>query len=80
MAELRYNPITKDWVMVASHRQARPQMPKDWCPFCPGSGKVPDEGFDATPMISLPCARIPRNRTMWPAASLRPVPLTANAK
>ena len=46
MAELRYNPITKDWVMVASHRQARPQMPKDWCPFCPGSGKVPDEGFD----------------------------------
>lgn len=46
MAELRYNPITKDWVMVASHRQARPQMPKDWCPFCPGSGNVPDEGFD----------------------------------
>lgn len=23
-------------------RQDRPQMPKDWCPFCPGSGKVPD--------------------------------------
>lgn len=45
MAELRYNPISKDWVMVASHRQSRPQMPKDWCPFCPGSGKVPDKGF-----------------------------------
>jgi UDPglucose--hexose-1-phosphate uridylyltransferase len=45
MAELRYNPISKDWVMVASHRQARPQMPKGWCPFCPGSGRVPDEGF-----------------------------------
>lgn len=29
--------------MIASHRQNRPQMPKDWCPFCPGSGKVPDE-------------------------------------
>ena len=43
MAELRYNPLTKDWVMVASHRQNRPQMPKDWCPFCPGSGKVPDD-------------------------------------
>lgn len=43
MAELRYNPMTKDWVMIASHRQNRPQMPKDWCPFCPGSGKVPDE-------------------------------------
>jgi len=43
MAELRWHPLTKDWVMIASHRQARPQMPKDWCPFCPGSGKVPDE-------------------------------------
>ena len=46
MAELRYNPVLRDWLMVASHRQARPQMPKDWCPFCIGSGKVPDEGFD----------------------------------
>jgi UDPglucose--hexose-1-phosphate uridylyltransferase len=43
MAELRFNPMTGDWVMIASHRQNRPQMPKDWCPFCPGSGKVPDE-------------------------------------
>ena len=42
MAELRYNPLTKDWVMIASHRQNRPQMPQGWCPFCPGSGKVPD--------------------------------------
>jgi UDPglucose--hexose-1-phosphate uridylyltransferase len=46
MAELRYNPITRDWLMVASSRQGRPQMPADWCPFCPGSGKVPDKGFD----------------------------------
>ena len=46
MAELRYNPISMEWVMVASHRQARPQMPKDWCPFCPSGGKVPEAGFD----------------------------------
>lgn len=45
MAELRYHPLIKDWVIIASHRQERPQMPKDWCPFCPGSGKVPDEGY-----------------------------------
>ncbi|NLB82357.1 MAG: galactose-1-phosphate uridylyltransferase [Clostridiaceae bacterium] len=45
MAELRWNPLINDWVMIASHRQSRPQMPKDWCPFCPGSGKVPDK-FD----------------------------------
>lgn len=42
MAELRWHPLTKDWIMIASNRQDRPQMPKDWCPFCPGSGKVPD--------------------------------------
>lgn len=42
MAELRWNPLIKDWVIIASHRQNRPQMPKDWCPFCPGSGRVPD--------------------------------------
>lgn len=42
MSELRWNPILKDWVMVASNRQNRPQMPKDWCPFCPGSARVPD--------------------------------------
>jgi UDPglucose--hexose-1-phosphate uridylyltransferase len=27
---------------VAAARQDRPQMPKDWCPFDPGSGRVPD--------------------------------------
>lgn len=43
MAELRYNPLLKDWVMIASHRQNRPQMPENWCPFCPGSGKVPEK-------------------------------------
>ena len=32
MAELRYNPLLGDYVMIASHRQARPQMPKDYCP------------------------------------------------
>lgn len=43
MAEIRWHPLIKDWVMIASHRQNRPQMPKDWCPFCPGSGRVPDD-------------------------------------
>ncbi len=59
MAELRWNPIAKDWIMVAGHRQARPTMPKDWCPFCPGSGKVPEK-FDVLryqndfPALSVP--------------------------
>ncbi|MBX9851090.1 MAG: galactose-1-phosphate uridylyltransferase [Cytophagaceae bacterium] len=42
MSELRWNPLLRTYTMVASNRQERPTMPKDWCPFCPGSGKVPD--------------------------------------
>lgn len=43
MAELRWNPLLQTWTMVASNRQARPHLPKNWCPFCPGSGKVPEQ-------------------------------------
>ena len=45
MSELRWHPILSEWVAVAANRQDRPQMPKDYCPFDPGSGKVPDH-FD----------------------------------
>jgi UDPglucose--hexose-1-phosphate uridylyltransferase len=38
---LRFNPFLNDWVMIEANRQQRPNMPADWCPFCPGSGKVP---------------------------------------
>ncbi len=43
--EFRWNPVLKWWVMYAASRQQRPLLPKDCCPFCPGSGKVPDK-FD----------------------------------
>ena len=43
MSELRWNPVLREWVATATHRMDRPQMPKDWCPFCPGSGRVPDQ-------------------------------------
>ena len=42
MSELRWHPLLREWVAVAVARQDRPQMPKDWCPFDPGSGRVPD--------------------------------------
>jgi UDPglucose--hexose-1-phosphate uridylyltransferase len=42
MSQLRWHPLLRQWVGVAAARQDRPQMPKDWCPFDPGSGKVPD--------------------------------------
>jgi len=43
MSELRWDPLRGEWVVTATHRMDRPQMPKDWCPFCPGSGQVPDD-------------------------------------
>lgn len=43
MAEFRYNPLIDDYTIVAGNRQSRPDMPKDYCAFCPGSGKVPDD-------------------------------------
>ncbi len=42
MSELRYNPLLNTWVIHAAARQNRPHLPKDFCPFCPGSGLVPD--------------------------------------
>lgn len=59
MTELRWNPTVAEWVSTASHRQNRPQMPTDWCPFDPGSGRVP-ENYDVLiypndfPAFSIP--------------------------
>ena len=43
MSELRWNPVLREWTATATHRMDRPQLPENWCPFCPGSGKVPEE-------------------------------------
>lgn len=43
MPHLRWNPLLRTYTMVAANRQSRPHLPKDYCPFCPGSGKVPDD-------------------------------------
>jgi len=41
-SELRWHPLLRQWVCVAAQRQGRPQLPENWCPFCPGSGRVPE--------------------------------------
>ena len=46
MSELRWNPLLRTWTMVASNRKARPTMPKDWCPFCPGINKKVPADYD----------------------------------
>jgi UDPglucose--hexose-1-phosphate uridylyltransferase len=42
MHQLRWHALLQQWVVVTTGRQNRPQMPADWCPFDPGSGRVPD--------------------------------------
>ncbi len=46
MRELRYNPLTGQWVMVSSVRAQRRWRPTDYCPFCPGSEET-GYGWDA---------------------------------
>src|SRR5882724_419265 len=41
MHVLRWNALLQQWVVFSTDRQNRPQMPADWCPFDPGSGRVP---------------------------------------
>lgn len=70
MAELRWNPLESRYVMVAGHRQNRPQMPQDWCPFCPGSGRVPEKYTvflypNDFPALSVPPA-VPTVETLGP--------------
>lgn len=42
MHQLRWHALLEQWVVVTTDRQNRPQMPANWCPFDPGSGRVPD--------------------------------------
>ena len=43
MHQLRWHALLQQWVVVTTARQDRPQMPANWCPFDPGSGRVPDD-------------------------------------
>ncbi|OHD56796.1 MAG: galactose-1-phosphate uridylyltransferase [Spirochaetes bacterium GWF1_51_8] len=46
MAELRWNPLLGTYTMVAANRQQRPDLPADWCAFCPGPGKKVPSDYD----------------------------------
>jgi UDPglucose--hexose-1-phosphate uridylyltransferase len=41
-AELRFDTLTREWVNVVGHRQARPNLPSDACPFCVGGLEAPE--------------------------------------
>ena len=43
--ELRYDRLTGEWVNIVGHRQSRPNLPTDECPFCVGGLEAP-EAYD----------------------------------
>lgn len=43
MSHLRWDPLLGTYNMIAANRQHRPHLPQGQCPFCPGSGQVPDD-------------------------------------
>lgn len=53
MTERRWNPLLKEWVVTATHRQERTfRPPDDYCPFCPTTEDaefptaIPDAEYD----------------------------------
>ena len=52
MSEMRWNPILKEWLITATHRQDRTfNPPEDYCPLCPTEPggfetEVPREDYD----------------------------------
>ncbi|MCD6488743.1 MAG: galactose-1-phosphate uridylyltransferase [Desulfurococcales archaeon] len=56
--EIRWNPLIRQWIIVAGHRKKRPWRPgerkgeKPFCPFCPGAPETKDLG--AWDVIVLP--------------------------
>ncbi len=40
--ELRFDPLTHEWVNIVDGRQARPNLPTRECPFCIGGLEAPD--------------------------------------
>jgi UDPglucose--hexose-1-phosphate uridylyltransferase len=40
--ELRFDRLTGEWVLIAAHRQGRPNLPDLGCPFCVGGLEAPE--------------------------------------
>ncbi len=52
MSELRWNPVLREWVITATHRQERTFLPpRDYCPLCPTAPggfetEIPEPDFE----------------------------------
>ena len=53
VVELRWNPVLREWIIVAGHRKDRPTLPKkDKCPFCPNADEL--KGLKDWKYLNLP--------------------------
>lgn len=41
-AELRLDPLTREWIAIVGERQGRPNLPSSDCPFCVGGLEAPE--------------------------------------
>ena len=56
---MRWDPWQEEWVVMATHRQDRPLMPRVDCPFCPGGLETPSTYQIAVFQNRYPSFRIP---------------------
>ena len=78
---------------VAALRQDRPQMPVNWCPFDPGSGRVPEHyevflypndfpafSFENPPYLATDRLVLHRREPKEPATSSSTRPITMSRR
>lgn len=71
--EIRWNPLIRQWIIVAGHRGRRPWRPEEKglaCPFCPGTPETKDLGVwdvivlpNKFPALSPKPLKVPRFHT-----------------
>ncbi len=60
----RLDPLTHEWVLIVGNRQARPNLPSNDCPFCPGGLEAPD-GYDVFAFTNRWPALLPGPKTNY---------------
>jgi len=78
MSELRWNPMTEEWVITATHRQDRTFLPPaDFCPLCPTKkGKFPTEIPSESYEIAVFENKFPSLQQNAPLPAVKPTKLS----
>ncbi len=77
--ELRFDPLTREWVMVVGDRQDRPNLPEVGCPFCVGGLEAP-EPYDVRAFTNRWPALVPGDAVPLGAGTAGPLPARGAAE